>query len=89
MNQSDSAKEPSISRAIGKLLDAWYETYFQPPSKSSMSNKESEELNVWRRFLCAWLGSVTLFAPMPLFVEGIRDALSTSGGISQIDPIVA
>ena len=85
MNQSDSSKESSISHVIGKLLDAWYETYFQLPSKSSTSNKEPKELNVWRRFLCAWLGSVTLFVPMPLFVPHIREALSIAGGSWQLE----
>lgn len=75
MNQSDSVQEPSIFSSVAKLIDGIYETYFQP----------REELAVLARFLCAWLGSVTLFAPMPLFAPGIRDALSIAGGIWQVE----
>lgn len=75
MNQSDPIKESSISGAVTKLIEGYYEAYFQP----------GDELKGLVRFLCAWLGSVTLFVPMPLFVPYIREALSIPGGIWQLE----
>ena len=58
MNQSDSAKEPSVSSSVAKLVGAFIETYFQPCEPP---------LNWGWRFLCAWLGSATLFVSAPAF----------------------
>ena len=44
-----------------------------------------DELKGLVRFLCAWLGSVTLFVPMPLFVPYIREALSIAGEIWKLE----
>lgn len=73
---SDSGLERSISNSVEKLIDGVIQTYFQ---------LHNDALHISVRFLCAWLGSITLFVPTFAFSRNIRNTLSKPDGFSQIE----
>lgn len=62
-------------RAVDKLADAIFETYFQPRDK---------KLHGSVRFLCAWMGAITLFAAYPLTGAGLGNVI---GSPTKLDDI--
>ena len=57
MNKPDCGDEPSVSKSIAKLIEAFIGTYFQ---------LLKTPLPLSTRFFYAWLGSATMFATSPL-----------------------
>ena len=65
----------SISTAADKLADSIVETYFQPLSKP---------LPGWARFLCAWMGSATLFASFHITNAGLGKVMDSATKLDDI-----
>lgn len=55
-------------RAVDKLADAIFETYFQPLAAP---------MPYWARFLFAWMGSATLFASYYLTEAGLGKVIGS------------
>ena len=75
MNNSNpnENEKPRISGSVATVVDSAIETYFQPLK---------DPMHVWLRFLCAWLGSMSIFMAPFLFGIGPQKWITNEGQIA-------